>query len=272
MNLSHTISNKGGKMKKRRLSVFTLIELLVVIAIIAILTSMLLPALNKAREKARAINCAANVKQITGAFALYTNDYQDCFPTSVSGANTNWSTPKTIWSAAVGIYIYPLKNYLNYAGWPSYPVNSVFGCPTMASFATSKDISMNASHYGYNANLFGRLNYTVNNPDWGYTREVSVPVKVGKVKRESETILIGESRTSNTDNLTGYYDFFDATGTRFALRHSKHGNIGYMDGHVGIADVSVLLTHPVTLSWNSIGAGKTRIPYGSIVYNYYPFL
>jgi len=62
---------------------FTLIELLVVIAIIAILAAILFPVFAQAREKARAIGCLSNLKQIANGFMMYAQDYDECLPLSV---------------------------------------------------------------------------------------------------------------------------------------------------------------------------------------------
>ena len=81
-------------MKKRE---FTMIELLVVIAIIAILAAMLLPALAKAREKARQVTCTSNLKQIGLSLSMYTQDNQEQWPYNNDNNNltpsieTNWN-------------------------------------------------------------------------------------------------------------------------------------------------------------------------------------
>jgi prepilin-type N-terminal cleavage/methylation domain-containing protein/prepilin-type processing-associated H-X9-DG protein len=100
-------------MKQKKLR-FTLIELLVVVAIIAILAAILLPALNKAREKARQVVCASNLKQIGLAMELYSTDNDEFFPLHTSWSNLlgNIGTSSAYSSSSFGFNDRPLNSYL----------------------------------------------------------------------------------------------------------------------------------------------------------------
>lgn len=84
---------------------FTLIELLIVIAIIAILAAMLLPALNKAREKSREINCRSNLKQLAAVTRFYQNDYDDYFYSGNRSATVTLSNPEWFRDQFAGAYL-----------------------------------------------------------------------------------------------------------------------------------------------------------------------
>jgi len=117
---------------------FTLIELLVVIAVIAILAALLLPALAKAKDQARAINCASNLHQWGVVWNVYCGDYKDSFPSGANPDGTIDENARANWFNALelnpgqrhGIVMCPVANSTNYnlsttaglfAGWLDSP-------------------------------------------------------------------------------------------------------------------------------------------------------
>src|SRR5579862_3134643 len=105
---------------------FTLIELLVVIAIIAILAAILFPVFAQAREKARAISCISNLKQIGLSLIMYTQDYDEAFPSVITNSSQDGG-------CAPGLEWYALGG-----GWatlanPYIKNGQIFRCPSSES-------------------------------------------------------------------------------------------------------------------------------------------
>lgn len=219
---------------------FTLIELLVVIAIIAILASMLLPALSKAKEVARESSCISNEKQISTMVVMYTVDYNAWLPVAHSrgfAASTDYAL-----SQRTGV-AYELQNYMT--GYPVLP-GTVFDCPSLQSEKYSAKTRTDVTEYGWNFRYMGGCEFGNGN--------LSVRRKIDYAKRQSSTILLGEREDGTSSNDTGW----KLAGPNYLMkRHGNNTNILWADSHVSSArwndyyyDISTHSTNPLNHYWD----------------------
>lgn len=231
-----------------RRKAFTLVELLVVIAIIALLISILLPALKRAKESGNSVKCMASMKQIMMAMMMYATDNRNemAVPPKVAEFYPGlpslayyMSTPS---SQIGGVIRYDAGTFWKYLGRGNtgMPTNAtekamaegtfyrIFNCPSDTDFRAVRkgviDPRMSfARNYSYSWNIQIREGFVLQN--------IQEPVvrKLNQVKQPATKVLLIEEATPN-DGMA--YILFSNQDDVPAFRHNGNANYGFADGHI----------------------------------------
>ena len=210
----------GGRRPGR--AAFTLVELLVVVAIIALLMSILLPSLSRARETARSVVCKSNLRQMTTGWIQYEMQYDAI----MLAGNYRNAPPYQYWwgrSDASGNMLGENTGYLN----EFIPAGSVDGCPTWESARDEQaDAWWGEVSYGYNWSYFEGL--------WGPTTPDVLPLQMTDIMEPTETAVFADGLriSGGTVMQTGWLG--PTSGGPIDYLHGRHhekGNVAWADGH-----------------------------------------
>jgi len=186
---------------------FTLVELLVVIAIIAILAALLLPALARAKESARSLQCLSQMRQLGLAVRLYADENGDEFPRSQHSA---FAHGQLTWGRALAP---PLGS--DTTTWTNL-LGSVYHCPS--------DRRTNGWSYGFNV-------YFELGPDDDYEGKPQTWRRAGTVPHPSATILFAENASAADHIMPNFWTASQDAVDVASRRHGRRSNYNFVDGH-----------------------------------------
>ena len=220
-----------------RLRAVTLVELLVVIGIIALLISILLPSLNKARESAKTVQCLSNMRQIGLAIVQYANQNKGFIPPYNINASNVSNLPQ---GHAYWFQLIMDSGLLGTADEYGQKFDQVFVCANHTDITAVLPNSLQSIDR-YMRGYWGLINYGINTSlflnqtNWDGGPNLPIGVKMSQVRKPSETVMVCEANSIVFPYRTSYYvyPYYDASAGFAYPFHSKSGcNVLWVDGHV----------------------------------------